>query len=163
MLKAIYLILFVGTLTTAALVVFLNRTVYAALALIAMMLGLTGIFIVIQAPFVALIQLFIYAGAIMVLFLYVIMLVNPRHDEPLLPPLLTRRWLAVTLAVFLGLLLAAWSVYALARAGDSVVFQTVAVADLANVMFSKYLLPFELTSVLLLIAIVGAILIARRS
>ena len=158
-----YSALFVLAIVSAILVVSLSNTVYCALSLVVTMLCLAGIFLLIQAPFVALIQVLVYAGAIMVLFLYVIMLLNPRKMEPVAEIVITRRGIAFLLAAVFFLLTAA-SVLPVPRAiARGFRFQAVGIKTLATDLLTEYLLPFELTSVLLLVAIVGAVLIAKRN
>jgi NADH:ubiquinone oxidoreductase subunit 6 (subunit J) len=127
------------------------------------MLCLAGIYLVIQAPFVALIQVLVYAGAIMVLFLYVIMLLNPRQAEPIVASVIVRRFWARLLFLLLFFLISAWLwlIYSPAKAQTQ--WESVPVKTIATRLLTDFLLPFELTSVLLLVAIVGAVLIARRN
>lgn len=159
----IYATLCVLAITSAILVVTLSNTVYCALSLVVTMLCLAGIFLLIQAPFVALIQVLVYTGAIMVLFLYVIMLLNPRKMEPVAEIVIARRGVAFLLAAAFFLLAAA-SVFPVPRAiARGFRFEVVGIKTLAADLLTEYLLPFELTSVLLLVAIVGAVLIARRN
>jgi NADH-quinone oxidoreductase subunit J len=158
----LYFFVFICTIVTAVLVIAPGlKTIYRTLALVATMLCLVVIFVLIQAPFVALIQLFVYAGAIMVLFLYVVMLVNPRLDEPI-QLTFGGPGVALLLSAMFLLFSMSWILQIVRYSSEPVRFHTVSVHNLAAQLLGKYLLPFELTSVLLLVAIVGAILIARR-
>jgi NADH-quinone oxidoreductase subunit J len=163
MVEFTYAILFAMTLLSAVLVVFSTHTVYSALYLIVTMISISGIFILINAQLAAVLQILVYAGAIMMLFLFVIMLLNLKNEDE--PPASTRnirRIAALMFAVFL----AQASIVAYRFAGD-VKFdpsqaETVTSREVALVLLTKYLYAFEITSVMLLIAVIGAMTLARR-
>ena len=148
----------------AALGMLLSRSaIYSALFLV-LNLGTVAVFyIILNAPFIAMAQISVYAGAIMVLFLFVIMLLGTE----LLPPTKALPWQR-PLAIFLAVILLGESIYLLfirkAATGD--IPQPVQTfgspQDVGQALFTSYLLPFEITSVLLLIAMVGAIVMAVR-
>jgi NADH-quinone oxidoreductase subunit J len=152
----------------ASLLVIAQRNpVYSVLLLIASFGALSGLYVLLDAPFVAVIQIIVYAGAIMVLFLFVVMLLNApdertEHDirvHPLLRsgPLRFGALLAVAFVVEL--------VWGLTRGGESGEFAGAgisSVATLGQMLFTDYAFAFEVTSVLILIAMVGAVVLARR-
>jgi NADH-quinone oxidoreductase subunit J len=157
---------------TSALVIGQSNPMYSVLLLVASFGAISGLYVQLDAPFIAVIQIIVYAGAIMVLFLYVVMLLNaPQEDASewdRTHPLRQRgaaRWGAV-LAALLVLQLA----WALSRTVD--VREGVAtrvegdvvssVRTIGRVMFTDYVFAFEATSILILVAMVGAILLARR-
>jgi NADH-quinone oxidoreductase subunit J len=120
-----------------------------------------------NAPFIAVIQVLVYAGAIMVLFLFVIMLLNLEKERRLI----TRHRLQKVLGVFLGIILLGligMIFKSVLLEGSKGKFPPEKVAALGNtevvarLLFTDYLLPFEITSVLLLVAIIGAIVLAKR-
>jgi NADH-quinone oxidoreductase subunit J len=158
----LYAILFTTALLSALLVVVTRNTVYCALALIVTMISLAGIFLLMHAPFVALIQVFVYAGAIMVLFLYVIMLINPRQEYPTEMLVRWRRVIVSLLGAIFILLTTAWLANGFSRVEIGYPLESAQIKEIVGKMLLYYLLPFELTSVLLLIAILGAVVIARR-
>ena len=148
----------------AALGMLLSRSaVYSALFLVLNFGTVAVFYILLNAPFIAMAQVSVYAGAIMVLFLFVIMLLGTE----LLPPTKALPWQR-PLAIFLGVILFAESGYLLfirnAATGDvPQPIQTFGSPQaVGQALFSSYLLPFEVTSVLLLIAMVGAIVLAVR-
>jgi NADH-quinone oxidoreductase subunit J len=168
---------------SAILVVTMRSPIASAFWLVATMLSLAGIFFLLQAQFIGVIQVLVYAGAVMVLFLFVIMLLNLGHRGSDLQR--APAWLAAALLVGVFgsqiLPLAGYSRERLALeytrspylADPGVVFDsTVSAAratldrgvpgDIAKPLFEQYLIPFELTSVLLLAAIVGAVVLAKR-
>jgi NADH-quinone oxidoreductase subunit J len=152
---------FAALAVTAAFVVILHRDIVrSALALIVCLGSLAVLFAQLSAPLLAVLQVVLYAGAIMMLFLFVIMML--RRDAPPEPeaPRL-RRQVATLLAVFL------WGLLTLAISGASVqpaaaAEPLVSVAHLSRVLFFKYLYPFELISLLILTAIVGVVILSKK-
>jgi NADH-quinone oxidoreductase subunit J len=147
-----------------------RNPIYSVLAIILSFFGLAGLYVLLEAPFVAVVQIIIYAGAIMVLFLFTVMLLNvPREDaaewdrrHPLYRPG------AVRLGAVLALLMAAQLYWALSRAigGSAGVGEQAAgvssVRDLGRVLFTDYMFAFEVTSILIIAAMIGAVIMARR-
>lgn len=158
----VFFILAVTAVGAAIAMLLSNNTVYSALYLIMNFIAIAVLYLILGAPFVALAQITVYAGAIMVLFLFVIMMLGTEkfsEKEPL-------SWQR-PVAIVLSLLLVGESVYALiTRMGIQMLtnIATNAMADpksLAMLLYSKYTLPFEITSVLLLAAAVGAVVLTR--
>lgn len=161
--QGFFLLFATVSVITALLVVLARNPVHSALALMACFLNISAIFVLLEAPFLAVIQIFVYVGAIMVLFLFVIMMIDVR--EAMLQRFLPGGNLpALGLLVLLGvemLVLVLWSdrfsvTEPIAmRGGDEI-------RQLSTTLFSGYLLPFEAASVILLAALVGAIVLARK-
>jgi NADH-quinone oxidoreductase subunit J len=152
-----------ATLTVAAaLTVVLHRNAVHSACALALTLFLVFVFFVgLDAQLVAVLQLVVYAGAIVILFLFVIMLLNPRAEtRPLGGPALRVAAVAGSLA------LVGFLAVALGRAGAPRATDVPAgfgeTTALAERLFTAYLFPFEMTSVLLLVAIVGAVALARK-
>jgi NADH-quinone oxidoreductase subunit J len=146
-----------------ALVVVLHRNpVVGALSLVASFFALAVMYVLLDAPFLAALQVIVYAGAIMVLFLFVIMLLNlqHRHEEPTRP---IQQFLGYFgTAAFAVALVYYISKYAVLTAMPNTPF--VATARVIGVrLFEAYILPFEMVSILLLAAIVGALLLSGRA
>ena len=138
-----------------------RHPINSALSLIAVMAALAGEYLLLGAEFVAAVQVIVYAGAIMVLFVFVIMLLNAGEEEE------TKGSRIAILIGVPGMLIAsvlmAWVV--LRHSGtESVAIGALpgAPADIAQLLFHDFLLPFEVTSVLILIAIMGAVVLASR-
>ncbi len=146
----------------AALSVILQRTpVYSALSLIVVLCALAVVYLLLEAEFIAMLQIIVYAGAIMVLFVLVIMLLNAGHEQPALRESRMARWLGVPLltAFLLGMLLVVWQQFPRVPAPaplDS------GPAPIGHLLFRAYVLPFEVTSVLILVAILGAVVLAKK-
>jgi len=145
-------------------IVIQTHPISSALSLVGVMGSLAVLFLLLGAEFLAAAQVIVYAGAVMVLFIFVIMLLNA-GSEPATP---IRRMVKIfgvpLLVVFLGLI--AFIIQSVLPAGEKVYFGNPAAKgsayDVGHVLFTQYLLPFEVTSVLILIAILGAIVLARR-
>ena len=162
--------IFGGIAILASLLVIAQRNpVYSVLLLIASFGALSGLYVLLDAPFVAVIQIIVYAGAIMVLFLFVVMLLNApqedtEHDVRMHPfagpgPMRFGALLAIAFAVELS-----WALTRGQRGGGE--FGNAAVSDVASIgraLFTDYAFPFEVTSVLILVAMVGAVVLARRT
>lgn len=158
----IFYFLAIGSVVSGVLVVVKRNPVINALFLILVMLCLAGIYLLLGAQFMAAIQVIVYAGAIMVLFLFVIMLLNLDQEVSGLVKG-RQRFLGLILSIFLLLmLLNALGSGVISGVGAhplEVVFNTEGVARL---LYRYFLLPFEVTSVILLIAIIGAIVLGKK-
>lgn len=142
------------------LVVFLRNVVHCAMALVAALLLIAIFFVILQAPMVGVLQILVYAGAIMVLFLFVIMFLNATAPDER-----RRSWVgfASLLALLLGGVLAAMLGRAPSAADPVASTELFGSPEmLAKSLFSDFVLPFELASVLLLVAIIGAVVLAKR-
>jgi NADH-quinone oxidoreductase subunit J len=158
---AVFVVLAALVVAAALTVVFHPDTVYSALALIVVMVLLAALFVTLEAHLIAALQVIVYAGAIMVLFLFVIMLLGGRGAGPAFAAS-RALWAAAGIGaagLTAGLVTMAARSTPAAPAGGAEGFGTTSV--LARELFTTYLLPFELTSVLLLIAVVGAVLLAK--
>jgi NADH-quinone oxidoreductase subunit J len=141
-----------------------RNPLYSAISLVGVFVSLACLYLTLRAPFIAAIQVIVYAGAIMVLVVFVIMLLNVEEE--------VRRPLRLTYLIPVGVLLAAVLVGEAAfmlNLGEEVKVVPPAAssevgltASIGTGMFTKYLLPFEVTSVLILMALVGAITLARQ-
>lgn len=168
--QIIFVLLSTVALLGAAGVVMLRQPVHAALSLLASFLGVAGLFVLARAEFLSAVQVLVYAGGVMVLFLFVIMFVNVRtaRKEPqYLKPLVPIAVVAALLFVFLAVA-ALWA-FGVRPAADPLALSSVAGEALGNteavgwLLYRDYLLPFEVVSVLLLVAMVGAIVLGRKS
>jgi NAD(P)H-quinone oxidoreductase subunit 6 len=143
-------------------VVLLPNIVYSAFLLGGVFLSVAGLYLLLNASFVAAAQVLVYVGAVNVLILFAIMLVNKKETLAAIPGLALRRLLsaAVCLGLFVLLLRVAfttnWALPGPLPVGEE------ATIRIGEHLFSDYLLPFELASVLLLMAMIGAIVLARR-
>ncbi len=148
-------------------VVALRHPVHAALSLVATLFGVAVLFVAQNAQFLAAVQVIVYAGAIVVLFLFVIMLLGvDEADDLSVEPLTAQRPLAAVAGIaILGLslvsLLAAGGVTGAKQVGPVAADQG-NITELGRLLFSRYAFAFEATAILLTIAVIGAVLLARR-
>ena len=152
---------------SAVAMLFQRNAIHAALFLIVNFFTLAVFYLVLSAPFLFAVQIIVYAGAIMVLFLFVIMLLGVDREESLAERLKGQRPLAIVLGVGLAaeILVTARASLGLAR-GPANFDQTVNVGGntraLSHVLFRDYFLPFEVTSILLIVAAIAAMVLAQR-
>jgi NADH-quinone oxidoreductase subunit J len=159
--KTLFIVLAVVAIASALNILLQKNPLYGALSLIGTLLALSALYLTVGAQFIAAIQIVVYAGAIMVLFIFVIMLLNVPRDQPQIEK---QRWLRYLAIPFAGLLIA--EIFSVLRVparslppGSESVGAT---TSIGLSMFTDYLLPFEVTSVLILMAVVGAMVLARR-
>lgn len=159
-LNLFYFLSFLAVLS-ALMVVFSKNPVYSVLYLIITFFTIAGHYVLMDAQFLAVVHVIVYAGAIMVLFLYVIMLLNlNRESEPH-----KRNILKFAAAICAGLLLVV--LVGSLKGTETLIQQQPAqvqigyVKTLGQVMFKEFLLPFEITSILLLAAMVGAVMLGK--
>ncbi len=151
---------------TSLLVVGQSNPVYSVLLLIASFGALAGLYVLLSAPFVAVIQIIIYAGAIMVLFLFVVMLLNaPKEDGG--SPAIVESSSARTFGALMAAALAFELIWALGRSGTAATNAAQGrpawtVAAIGQLIFRDYAFAFEATSILILVAMVGAVTLAGR-
>jgi len=162
-----------GVIALASSLAFVTRKspIAAALWLVNTMFALAALYVMLDAHFIAAIQVLVYAGAIMVVFLFVIMLLNLGHPSEVAD--VRGKWGKAAAAVLGVILLAQIAVMSGSRVRpewvlprgemDRLLAEKGAIGVVADPLFTNYLLAFELTSVLLLIAIVGAVTLGRRS
>src|SRR5437868_5535540 len=162
---ALLFILFAGMAVGCAISMLAQRNpLYSAISLIGVFISLACLYVTLAAPFIAAVQVIVYAGAIMVLVVFVIMLLNVEAEER---PMRLRS--LIPIAVGLAAILFAEAVFIIffVHASSSTPTDNISnvglTASIGAGLFTSYLLPFEITSVLLLMAIVGAMTLARRA
>ena len=148
----------------ASLVVALRNPIYSALSLLVMFFHVAGLYVTLHAEFLAAIQIIVYAGAILVLYLFVVMLLNVKRDE--------RYNQQGTVALFLGVVLLTEAVllgvsrgFTVATPGPGSEGAAKAVGNtesIGEVLYSTYLFPFEIASLILLVAMIGAVILSKK-
>jgi NADH-quinone oxidoreductase subunit J len=147
---------------TAAGVVFMKNAIYAALFLVANFSVVAVLYLILGAPFIAMAQITVYAGAIMVLFLFVIMLLGA-EKLPETSSIPNQRWMAILFGL---IAIAEIGLFVVVRWGNIAMVGDHP-ADYASpkavgmLLFTKYALPFEVTSVILLVAVIGAVVLTH--
>lgn len=159
--RAFFILLAAVALIGALNLLLRRNPLHSALSLLVTMGALTGLYVMLEAYFIAVIQVLIYAGAILVLFLFVIMLLNIRTEEMRLDRRPYLKWLAIPLAALLigqiFYILRLFQAHPAPVGGETGLTESV-----GRKLFTTYLLPFEATSILILVAIIGAMVLAKK-
>ena len=164
MISYIFIFLALMAVASALAMIISRNTVNSALFLVLNMATLAGVYLILQAQFLAVIQVLVYAGAIMVLFLFTIMLLNVDEEESLFNKLRVKYFVAF----IFGVAILALVLYSFGSVSDMLPQISPKMAEIGTVeavgqvLFTEYLLPFEMTAILLTAAIVGALLIAQH-
>lgn len=155
-----FLLALICLVSVLGLIVFRNQ-IYNALCLILTFTSMGGIFALMDAPFIAVVQIIIYAGAVMVLFIFVIMTINVRKGYS--PE--KKKWVYIASSL-MAAVLAAELIFSVIKALNTLKFHGTEKlghpASLGHLLFTKYLYPFEITSVLIVAALVGSIILAKK-
>jgi NADH-quinone oxidoreductase subunit J len=146
------------------LVVALRNPIYSTLALLIMFFHVAGLYVTLHAEFLAAVQIIVYAGAILVLYLFVVMLLNLKQDVRY-----HHQW-PIAAAVGLTLLIEAivltalrgWTTPVVATGTETTVGEAGNTEAIGDVLYTTYLFPFEVASLILLVAMIGAILLAKK-
>ncbi|WP_420149962.1 NADH-quinone oxidoreductase subunit J [Spirosoma sp.] len=162
----LFLVLTVVTLFCAIGVVTARNPIYSVLSLIATFFCLSGHYVLLNAQFLAAVNIIVYAGAIMVLFLFTIMFLNLRKEDEESKTNLTKMASVVVGGLLMVMLITIFRAKSAQVPTVSANTQfnpnTGLVENLGNLLYSDYILPFELASVLFLVAMVGAVMLGKR-
>lgn len=160
----LFLILGIMAVVSALNVITRKSPITATMFLVMHFLSLGGLYLTLQAQFMAVIQVLVYAGAIMVLVVFVIMLLNLGKEESLSEKLKSREAIGVTLSIFLGGAI----IYALTRTmhtpstAATTALEYGTIEGVGRALFTTYIFPFEMVSLVLLAAAVGAVVLTKR-
>ena len=157
---AVFLVLAAVTVAGAISLILQRHPIHSALSLITVMVALAGLYLLQGADFIAAVQIIVYGGAIMVLFIFVIMLLNAGEEERTSASRMAR-FVGVPLGVVFLIEVAYWIGRATQHLSAAPA-EAVSTRDLSTLLFREYVFPFELTSFLILIALLGALVLARR-
>jgi len=153
-------------ITGAIMLILAREPIHSALSLILVMIALAILYLLLGAEFIAAVQIIVYAGAVMVLFVFVIMLLNAGVEERTDYSKLAK-YAGVPLGFFLLIEIARWmygsSAGSAIASGAGAITGAVSTRDLSSALFRQYLFNFEATSLLILIAILGALVLARKN
>jgi NADH-quinone oxidoreductase subunit J len=157
-------LLFAFLAVISALVVVVHRNpVYSVMSLVVTLISTAVLFILLGAPFLAALQVLVYTGAILVLFLFVIMLLNVERETHRADGRWGQKLAALTSAAIFAAILGSLSLRTYGGQFSSALTpESVAIEPLARELFSTYLLPFEIIGLLLLAAVIGATVLARK-
>lgn len=159
-----FLFFFIALVAVASAVyfVFAKNPLYAILSLIVTFFSIAALYVLLNAQFLGIVQIIVYAGAIMVLFLYVLMMLNLNaKDESKKHNLLKFTGIISAGIIFVGMI-GAYKGVAMTNAASNVDSQIGLTKNLGKLLFNEYVLPFELASILILAGIVGSVLIGKK-
>jgi NADH-quinone oxidoreductase subunit J len=151
------------TLATAFLTIFTKNPIHSAIYLVICFFSVAGHYLLLNSQFLAIVHIIVYSGAIMILFLFTIMLMNLNKEDEVHKPRVTR-WAAVILFCLMCLVLIAIFVNSKPIVGEYVStgedYQSIKV--LGKVLLNEYMVPFEYASILLLVAMIGTVLLSKK-
>ena len=162
--QAFFLLLAAVAIVSGLTVVVTRSPIHSALALMVCFVQVAAIFLLLRAPLLAVIQIFVYVGAIIILFLFVIMMLDVRKEAR--TPFL-KKWIAMAIAIVALLTGAMFALLLIGGQWQDPAFTLQAgemssVRELSITLFTDFLFPFEIASVILLVALVGAIILSRQ-
>jgi NADH-quinone oxidoreductase subunit J len=160
MIEALFFLFAALAIGAAVNVLVQKHVLYSALSLIVLLVSMSGLFILLQADFLAVINIIVYAGAIMVLFVFVIMLLNLHDQEEGADRLRWLKFLGIPMALFLLFMILAAVVNITGIPSEGLLSGSP--EAIGRSLFTDYLLPFEATSLLILIALMGAVIFAKK-
>ena len=161
----VFSILSLLCVVSAANILLQRHPIHSALSLVLTFVGLAGIYIQMHAEFIAVMQIVVYTGAIMVLFVFVIMLLNAKAEERIPDRLTSLKYLGIPLVVLLVGMVGLKVFGFLSEEGVQISIPVNVAGNtqaIGKLLYTQYALPFEVTSILLLVAIVGAIVMAKK-
>lgn len=160
--KYIFFFLSVMALYSAVMVLVSKKPIHSVLFLTMTFFAIAGHYVMLNAQFLAVVHVIVYAGAIMVLFLFTVMLLNLNKEERSPRPVWAKILVAIATGMLLLVLVAVLRQYDLRIEADPTLTQIGLVKNLGKILYSEYLLPFEICSVLFLTAMVGAVLLGKK-
>ena len=159
----LFCVLSAVTLATAFLTIFTKNPIHSAIYLVICFFSIAGHYLLLNSQFLAIVHIIVYSGAIMILFLFTIMLMNLNKEDEVHKPRVTR-WAAVILFCLICLVLIAIFVNSKPIVGEYVStgedYQSIKV--LGKVLLNEYMVPFEYASILLLVAMIGTVLLSKK-
>lgn len=159
----LFCVLSAVTLATAFLTIFTKNPIHSAIYLVICFFSVAGHYLLLNSQFLAIVHIIVYSGAIMILFLFTIMLMNLNKEDEVHKPRVTR-WAAVILFCLMCLVLIAIFVNSKPIVGEYVStgedYQSIKV--LGKVLLNEYMVPFEYASILLLVAMIGTVLLSKK-
>ncbi|WP_298221904.1 NADH-quinone oxidoreductase subunit J [Flavobacterium sp.] len=159
----LFCVLSAVTLATAFLTIFTKNPIHSAIYLVICFFSIAGHYLLLNSQFLAIVHIIVYSGAIMILFLFTIMLMNLNKEDEVHKPRVTR-WAAVIFFCLMCLVLLAIFVNSKPIVGEYIStgedYQSIKV--LGKVLLNEYMVPFEYASILLLVAMIGTVLLSKK-
>ncbi len=162
--QIIFLYFAIVILISAVIMITRKNPIHSVLSMLLLFFHIAGIFVLLNAEFLAAVQLIVYAGAILILYLFVVMLLNVDRESSAARANRFWPWIAG-----FGVLIAGEALLLISRgsfpveAGQPLPITDIGVKELGELLYQKYLVPFEVASIILLVGLVGAVMLAKRS
>ena len=160
--QILFLFVALVAITGTVYFVFARNPLYAILSLIVVMFSIAGLYILLNAQFLGIVQIIVYAGAIMVLFLYILMMLNLSKEDESKKQNLMKFAGVFSAGLLLISILGAFRGFKVQAAAANVDSSVGLTKNLGRLLFNEYVLPFELASILIFAGIVGAVLIGKK-
>jgi len=158
----IFYILSILALYSALMVLLSKKPIHSVLYLTLTFFAIAGHYVLLNAQFLAVVHIIVYAGAIMVLFLFTVMLLNLNKDERSPKPVWVKIMVGTAGAMLLLVLIAIFRGYDIAVVQNPSLTQIGLIKNLGKILYEDYLIPFELSSILFLTAMVGAVMLGKK-
>lgn len=158
----IFYILSILALYSALMMLLSKKPIHSVLYLTLTFFAIAGHYVLLNAQFLAVVHIIVYAGAIMVLFLFTVMLLNLNKDERSPKPVWVKFMVGTAAAMLLLVLIAIFRGYDIAVTQDPSLTQIGLIKNLGKILYDDYLIPFELSSILFLTAMVGAVMLGKK-
>ena len=158
----LFFIISIAAIYSALMVLISKKPIHSVLYLTLCFFAIAGHYILLNAQFLAVVHIIVYAGAIMVLFLFTVMLLNLNIENDFKKPRLIKFAAVISGSIFCLMMIAVLKSYDIAIVQNPALTQIGLVKNLGNVLFKDFLLPFEITSILFLAAMVGAVMIGKK-
>lgn len=160
--KYIFIFLTVMALYSAVMVLASKKPIHSVLFLTMTFFAIAGHYVLLNAQFLAVVHVIVYAGAIMVLFLFTVMLLNLNNDERSPKPIWAKIIVSIAAGMLLLVLIGVFRDYDIQSSTNPTLTQIGLVKNLGKILYNEYLLPFEVSSILFLTAMVGAVLLGKK-
>ena len=160
--KYLFYLLSALALYSAVMVLLSKKPMHSVLYLTLAFFAIAGHYVLLNAQFLAVVHIIVYAGAIMVLFLFTVMLLNLNKDDRSPKPMWVKISAVVAGGMLIIVLIAVFRGYDIAVIRDPSLTQIGLVKNLGKVLYNEYLVPFELSSILFLTAMIGAVMLGKR-
>jgi NADH-quinone oxidoreductase subunit J len=157
----LFVVLAGGTIAGGVMLLLLRKVVHMMMSLVLTFVSLAGIYVLLSAEFMAVVQILLYSGAVTIMLLFGLMLSKDKEEEPVFTRTSLRYVLVTLSTIGFGVMVYAGILQLPVMAGE-LTLPPDAVATIGKELFTKYFIPFELTSVVLLASLVGAVILAKK-
>ncbi|HUJ16946.1 MAG TPA: NADH-quinone oxidoreductase subunit J [Nitrospirota bacterium] len=161
--KLIFLYFAAVIVVSAVLMISRRNPIHSVMFMLLLFFHIAGLFVLLNAEFLAAVQLIVYAGAILILYLFVVMLLNVDQEQQTVRANKFWPWVAAFGLLIAGEIVLLVSRGSFPRTAEQTMRTGVGIKELGQVLYSRYLIPFEIASVILLVGLVGAVMLAKKT